>query len=343
MKRKNVEEFLSARAEMPVVDVRSPSEFNSGHIPSAHSLPLFTDKERAVVGTLYKQEGKQEAIKKGLDIVGPRMRSMVEQAESLGSDRVALYCWRGGMRSESVAWLLERYGLKTTILEGGYKAFRRELGRFFNRELPLAVITGYTGSQKTRFLGMMKEKGAQVIDLEGLARHQGSIYGNQKCEGQPTTEHFHNLLYESFRWMNLSRTVWIEDESFSIGRVNLPEGLYQQKRRAPHIFIEVDKADRIEFLVEDYGVLPADSLIAATEAIGRRLGNDRASEAVGLIREGKLKAAAEIILHYYDARYHKSISEKRELIVAHYPVGQGELPELARKLAKQNVHRYDKL
>jgi tRNA 2-selenouridine synthase len=333
MKRKPIDEFLNDQTLVPVLDVRSPGEFRLGHIPGSTSLPLFSDRERAIIGTTYKQVGKKEAIKEGLDIVGPKMRSYVEQAEALGSDALALYCWRGGMRSESMAWLLERYGFKTIVLDGGYKAFRRAVNQFFMRPMNLTVLTGYTGSQKTRFLGMLREEGAQVIDLEGWAQHQGSIFGNEKSDSQPSTEHFQNLLFSAFKELDVERTIWVEDESFSIGRVNLPEGLFQQMKRSPHVFLEIDKTDRIEFLVEDYGALETKSLVEATRQIAKRLGYDHAREAVDLIERGKLAEAAAIILTYYDSRYKKNIERKGDLIKAHYRLRSSELPLLAKELS----------
>ncbi len=335
MKRKPVIHFLEQLGDHPVLDVRSPGEHRLGHIPGSISLPLFSDRERAVIGTTYKQVGKKEAIKEGLDIVGPKMRSYVEQAEALESDTLALYCWRGGMRSESMAWLLERYGFKTVVLDGGYKAFRRLVNQFFMTPLNLVVLTGYTGSQKTRFLKMLREEGAQVIDLEGWAQHQGSIFGNEKSQGQPSTEHFQNLLFAAFRELDTRRTIWVEDESFSIGRVNLPEGLFQQMRRSPHVFLDIDKAERIEFLVQDYGGLDTNALVEATRQISKRLGYDHAQEAVDLIEKGNLAKAAEIILTYYDSRYKKNIERKGDLIKAQYHLRPPELPLLAKELAKE--------
>ncbi len=338
MKRKPIDEFLNYQTSVPVLDVRSPGEFRLGHIPGSESLPLFSDRERAVIGTTYKQVGKKEAIKEGLDIVGPKMRSFIEQAEALGSDTLALYCWRGGMRSESMAWLLERYGFKTVVLEGGYKAYRRALSQFFMSPLNLTVLTGYTGSQKTRFLAMLREEEAQVIDLEGWAQHQGSIFGNEKSDSQPSTEHFQNLLFSAFKELDVNRTIWVEDESFSIGRVNLPEGLFQQMRSSPHVFLDVDKADRIEFLVQDYGGLETAALIEATRQISKRLGYDHAQEAVDLIEKGRLAEAAAIILTYYDSRYKKNIERKKDLIKMHYRLRSTELPLLAKQLSGQEKH-----
>ncbi len=319
-----------------MLDVRSPKEYHLGHIPSALSFPLFSNDERAVVGTLYKQKGRHPAIKKGLEIIGPKMVDFIEQAEALQSDQLALYCWRGGMRSDSMAWLLERYDLETILLEGGYKAFRRHLLAFFDQPLPLRVITGYTGSQKTRLLHLLKEKGAQVVDLEGLAQHQGSSFGNKKSTGQPSTEQFQNLLFEAFRSLDLHRPIWIEDEDMRIGTVNMMDNLFRQISSSPHFFIEINKAERAEFLVKDYSDLTKDQLINATRAIRKRLGYDRADQAIAMIEEGQLKEAAQIILCYYDTRYDRSIARKKEQIAERFSINSKELPILADELIKRS-------
>lgn len=338
VKSKTIGDFLEYASSIPTLDVRSPGEYRAGHILSAHSLPLFSDEERAVIGTLYKQEGKKIAVKKGLDLVGPKMRGFIEQAETFQSNTLALYCWRGGMRSESMAWLLERYGFETVVLQGGYKAYRRHQIDFFSKEqLPLRVVTGYTGSKKTEFLHLLKAEGAQVVDLEGLAQHQGSSFGNRKCTGQPSTEHFQNQLFEVFRKFDLHQNIWIEDECMCIGKVNLPEGLFRQMNQSPHLFLEVEKSQRIDFLVEDYGQLEQEQLIQATQSIAKNLGAKNTALAIDHLQKGDLKAAAAIILTYYDASYHKSIARKQALIKDHYRIDMQDLPGLATTLAGQKL------
>ncbi|NNK80697.1 MAG: tRNA 2-selenouridine(34) synthase MnmH, partial [Flavobacteriales bacterium] len=221
----------------PLLDVRSPAEFTSGHILGAISFPLFTDVERADVGTLYKQMSREAAIKRGLELIGPKMVSMIEQAESLNSRTFRLYCWRGGMRSRSVAWLLETYGFNCQVLEGGYKSYRKTTNELIEDELKLIVLSGLTGTRKTAILKALKEKGEQVIDLENLAGHQGSSFGNLENTEQPSTEQFHNLIFDSCRNLDSNRPVWIEDESFMIGRCALPQSLYNLKESSPHIVL----------------------------------------------------------------------------------------------------------
>ena len=336
--RLSAADFLTKSLAIPVLDVRSPGEYESGHIPAAVSFPLFTNEERAIIGTLYKQEGRQSAIKKGLEIVGPKMLGFIEQAEALGKQALALYCWRGGMRSDSMAWLLERYGFQTFLLEGGYKAYRNQMLRFFEQDLPLRVITGYTGSQKTALLHLLEKRGAQVIDLEGLAQHQGSSFGNQKSKEQPPNEHFQNLVFEAFRKLDLTRPIWIEDEDMRLGTVNIVESLFRRIDSSPHFLLDIEQSQRVAFLVEDYGDLSKEQLIRATNGIRKRLGFDKASKAIKHIEAGAFQPAAEIILTYYDSRYHRTLTPKKHLIQEKFRIDSKDLPKLADKLMKMTEH-----
>jgi tRNA 2-selenouridine synthase len=179
---------------LPMLDVRSPGEFARGHIPGAQNIPLFDNEGRAEVGTIYKQKGKQPAILRGLELVGPNMATMAERGRLTAIDNtVFVHCWRGGMRSGSVAWLLESYGVKVFTLKGGYKAFRRYMQQQFEAPKNLLVLGGRTGSQKTTWLHALQGDGEQVIDLEGLACHKGSSFGMLGEHPQPTQEQFENL------------------------------------------------------------------------------------------------------------------------------------------------------
>lgn len=336
MIRVRTDDFLSLDSVVPILDVRSPGEYETGHIPNALSFPLFSDDDRAIVGTIYKQESKKEAVKKGLEIIGPKMVDFIEEAEKFNSPKLAIYCWRGGMRSESMAWLLGQYGFETILLEGGYKAFRNTLHTFFDQKLPLKVVTGYTGSKKTAFLHLLKSRGEQVVDLEGLARHQGSRFGNEKSTNQPATEHFQNLVYQEFMTCDLNKIIWVEDESMRIGQVSLMENFYKQKNESAHVFIEIEKSQRVEFLIEDYGALSKEQLSGATQAISKKLGHDNATKAIDAIIENDLKTAVEIILTYYDRQYHKTISSKEHLIEGHYKIDIKKLDNLALELSKRD-------
>lgn len=327
-----IENFLALRSSFPVLDTRSPGEFDSGHMGHAMNLPLFDNEERARVGTAYKQQSKQQAVKLGLEIVGPKMVGLVEAAEKLAAEHLLVHCWRGGMRSKSVAWLLETYGFEVTVLDGGYKAYRKAVLEYFDQPLPLLVLTGATGSRKTAVLHALRDLGEQIIDLEGLANHNGSSFGNQLSTGQPTTEQFQNDIFESFRILDPAKRIWIEDESFTIGRVRLIESLYKQKQEAPHILVHLPVEARINALVEEYGKIPPEKLIFATNQIAERLGKQKAAEAVAFIQTGNLSEAVQVILDYYDKTYTKGIRKKTPLIQHEVSFDTSDPHEMASQL-----------
>lgn len=332
MKKISVNSILAKRDQFPLLDTRSPSEYMAGHIPEAISLPLFEDDERSEIGTIYKKSGQKEAIKAGLSIVGPKMTGFIKSAEDVGSDKVLMHCWRGGMRSQSMAWLLELYGLEVLVMDGGYKAYRNELLDYFKFPLKLRVLTGTTGSMKTPILHELEKLGEQVIDLEGLAHHNGSSFGNQLSKGQPTTEQFQNNLFEAFLALDKRKTFWIEDESFMIGKVHLMEPLYKLMQEAPHFHIAVPKAQRIKVLVESYGGLPKESLIRATEGISQKLGKDNTETAIRHIISGELEEAVGIILQYYDRAYQNGIAKKEKNIQMKLALDHGDPADFAHAL-----------
>lgn len=199
--RISIETFLSYKFKYPVIDVRSEAEFAHACIPGAVSLPLFNNEERKIVGTAYKQQSKQQAIKIGLSLFGKKMVEMVEFVEKLFENRetgsaktVVVHCWRGGMRSGGVSWLLDLYGFKVFTLIGGYKAFRRWGIEQCNKDYPIQILGGYTGSGKTYVLQELKKQNQVTIDLEDLAKHKGSAFGSIGMPKQPSQEMFENLL-----------------------------------------------------------------------------------------------------------------------------------------------------
>ncbi len=326
------EEFLSKRAAYPVLDIRSPSEYLQGHIPGAVSFPLFSDQERAQVGKTYKLMGKREALKVGLEKVGPKMAEYVRKAEALETQTFLIHCWRGGMRSSSMGWLLNTAGFEALALTGGYKAYRGFLIQKFNDPINFKVITGSTGTGKTALLKALIEVGAQVIDLEALANHNGSSFGNQLSHGQPSTEQFQNNLLEELLRFDLRKPVWVEDESFMIGKVHVPEAFYLQKQSADHIHVSLARPIRVNNLVSTYGVLPAEQLIRATESIRKKLGGKETDAAIHAIKNENLHEAACFILRYYDKAYEKSLENKKDRIVASLTLEEGKYLALANYL-----------
>ena len=217
------------QAPGPILDVRSPGEYIQGHLPGAVSFPLFSDDERAQVSTCYKQKGKETAIELGLELVGPKMAGLVKQAKALAPKRqVRVHCWRGGMRSSSVGWLLETSGLEVNLLSGGYKTFRRWVRTTLATPRSLVVVGGMTGTGKTDILHALRDSGEQVLDLEGLANHRGSSYGALMLPPQPSTEQFDNLIDQQLMEFVPQRPEWVEAESRLVGTCRAPDEILDQ-------------------------------------------------------------------------------------------------------------------
>lgn len=299
-----------------MIDVRSPSEFGEGHIPGAHNLPVFSDDERAEIGTLYKQTGRQEAIEKGLEFIGPRMLPIVQEATRIAPDRkVSLYCWRGGMRSGSVQWLLELCGFEVQRINGGYKAYRQEVHEIIEEFCSNAnwqVIGGLTGAGKTDILKELQNRGEQIIDLEGLASHRGSAFGYFLMDEQPSTSHFMNLLAAELVKFDPDRRIWIEDESRRIGRVALPDALYNAITHAPVIVIEKSAEERAKNLSEEYGRAEYADFEKAFGSIVKRIGGPAVREALEAVKNGQPDKAAVIALRYYDKTYRFGLARRKE-------------------------------
>jgi tRNA 2-selenouridine synthase len=309
-KRVTASEFIDLSSTTPVVDTRSPSEFARGHIPGAINIPLFSDSERAAVGLTYKQKGRREAVMQGLSAVGPQLNGkMAEGIRAAKSERLLIYCWRGGMRSESMAWLFSLAGLSITLLEGGYKAYRSHILEDLSAERNLLILGGLTGSGKTSILKTLSRQGEQVIDLEGLASHRGSAFGALGQGAQPTTEHFANLLFNELRHTDRLRTIWLEDESRNIGSVFIPEPFWRNMEMAPVIALLSDNSVRLPRLVREYSGFPPEKLTESVLRISKRLGGDRTREALEAIAKGDFDAAAAITLAYYDKAYLYSLGK----------------------------------
>lgn len=311
----HIEQFLELAKQHPVLDVRSPGEYKHAHIPGACSLPLFTDEERKIVGTAYKQESREQAIKLGLDFFGVKMRKMVEEAEQLSSNSktVLVHCWRGGMRSAGVAWLLDLYGFKVFTLVGGYKKYRNYVLDTFRLPFQFNILGGYTGSGKTELLKALKERGEKVIDLEGIANHKGSAFGNIGMPPQPGQEMFENLLAKELRKSlegQPESPVWLEDESQRIGLVNIPGELWKTMRQSPVYFLDIPFEERLKHIVQEYGQLDPEKLADAIGRISQKLGNLNAKTAILLLNEGKITESFDILLKYYDKHYFKSLHNR---------------------------------
>jgi tRNA 2-selenouridine synthase len=319
----NPEYFIKESSQTPVVDVRSPKEHMEGHIPGAVNIPLFNDKERAVIGTLYTNEGRQPAIETGLEIIGPKMAEFARNASALAvSGKLLVHCWRGGMRSESMAWLYERVGIQCFVLKGGYKAYRNYLLKELNDIPRLIVIEGPTGSGKTEILLNLRSMGEQVIDLEGLACHKGSVFGGIGNESQPTTQQFQNNLLGEFLKLDRSKRIWVEGESKTIGKVFLPDTFWNSMKNAMLVEINLPRDKRIKRVMNEYGKLPKEEMEIAISSLAKRVGEVRKNEILSDYLEGKLELAADKLLDYYDKTYiHSKLKYKKRGFEIIFPNG----------------------
>lgn len=361
--------FLELAKQYPVLDVRSPGEYLHAHIPVARSLPLFTDEERKVVGTSYKQQSREAAIKIGLDYFGPKMRPMVEEAEAILAEHasktknissadnrtILVYCWRGGMRSGAVSWLLDLYGFKVFTLNGGYKKYRNHVLDSFRLPYRFNILGGYTGSGKTELLHALCEKGAAVIDLEGIAKHKGSAFGNIGMPEQPSQEMFENLLSEELilqsgmtQFSNPDtagqQTIWLEDESQRIGHVNLPGEFWITMRRSPVFFLDIPFEERLKHITEEYGKLDRTRMIDAIGRIKEKLGGLNAKTAIQLLEEGNTLESFRILLKYYDKYYLKGLHNRENINSLLYSVecksvtSENAIPLLQYSGTKPEIH-----
>lgn len=377
-----IDRFLELAELYPVLDVRSPGEYQRAHIPGAISFPLFTDEERKIVGTAYKQESREKAIKIGLDYFGARMRRMVEEAEVVvsrqslvGSQQpgevvvsreslvgsqdksdegtrlmtndyrlttkghsnktLIVHCWRGGMRSSAVAWLLDLYGFKVYTLVGGYKKYRNWVLETYSKNYAFKIVGGYTGSGKTYVMKQLRKQGENVVDLEDLAKHKGSAFGNIGMPAQPSQEMFENLLSRELHLIHKLNNqlpissspvltndsglttndyiIWLEDESQRIGDVNLPHLFWKNMRQSPVYFLDIPFEERLKHIVVEYGGLDRGKVAGSIERIQKRLGGLETKTALQQLQEGDIEGCFRILLKYYDKWYTKGLYNREDL------------------------------
>jgi tRNA 2-selenouridine synthase len=306
-----ISDFICLSEPIPLVDVRTPAEFKQGQIPGAFNIPIFTNEERVSVGTTYKQVGREQAILLGFDLTGNKWSGFIKQAlEIAPAKKIAVHCWRGGMRSGAMAWAFDLYGFEVYLIEGGYKNYRRWSASQFEKPYPLTVLGGMTGSGKTKLLHQLHAMDEQVVDLEDLAQHQGSSYGTMNNRIQPTQEQFENNLAFELNKLDHSRRIWVEDESLTIGKRCIPKPLWLQMRTAQLLNLNVPREQRVALLAAEYGVLDKDFLIACTERIWKRLGPEQTKHAIQAIAENRMADFVSIVLVYYDKTYLTGLNKR---------------------------------
>ncbi|MGQ9725132.1 MAG: tRNA 2-selenouridine(34) synthase MnmH [Tepidimonas sp.] len=300
-----------------LIDARSPAEFALDHLPGAINLPVLDDEQRRIVGTLYKQTGAFEARRIGGAWVARNIARHIEAAmqDKPASWRPLVYCWRGGQRSGAFALWLRQIGWAAAQLHGGYKGYRRwvvEQLKALPSALRWRVVGGPTGSGKTRLLQALMARGAQVLDLEALARHRGSILGAwPDGKPQPSQKAFDTALVDALRRLDPARPVWVEAESRKIGTVQLPEAMAVALQRAPRVQLEVPFAARLALVLQDYAWLGRDpeALAQRLQALRGLQSNETLARWQTWARAGRLtELFAELMTHHYDPLYRRAQS-----------------------------------
>lgn len=311
-----ITELLQNQEQFVVVDVRSAKEYQEDHIPGAVSMPILSDEERHEVGTLYKQVSKESAKEQGLVYAAPKLLTYYQFARDVvkSGKRICFACFRGGMRSHSVATVVTMMNIPAYVLEGGYKAYRQEVNRFFEAPMPftLLVLHGYTGVGKSLALEALERQGEPIVHLERLAKNSGSVYGNVFYDDRIITQkNFESALYAEIQ-ANLRQGknyAWVESEGKRVGKAVLPSQFYQATANGVHIRLETSIQQRIQNLYHDYsdgGRM--DVLISATDRLRKRLGHERCDKILKAIHQNRMEEAIEdLLVHYYDPLYEHSM------------------------------------
>ena len=307
-------------------------EFTRGHIPGAINIPLFADNERAEIGTVYKQVGRTQALQLGEKIARPKVDFILEQIQRYAVDNLVIYCWRGGKRSSEVCRLVNESGIPAKRILGGYKEYRREIRNFIEQPRKLLMLGGKTGSGKTDLLLGLKKQSVQVVDLEGLAHHKGSVFGHINEKAQPSTEQFENNFCKELRRTDPDKLLLLENESYVIGSVHLPPPLLIQMRAAPLLIVDIPLQARIERLLRDYTGTDPQELIAACRRIARKLTEPKLQKVTSLIEMNDFAAACEILLGYYDYYYNRGLDKRKNQAISYLSLSGVDLDSDVAKI-----------
>ena len=334
MKKISIENFLKKAEKYTIIDVRTPDEFQKGHIPGAFNIPLFSNEERAIVGTKYKQESRDTALQEALDFVAVKTDFYLDELHKIVSTKqeILIHCWRGGLRSAGMAKLFQADGYKVHILNGGYKSYRNYIHQSFEKNAKLIILGGMTGSGKTEILKEIGKLGEQILDLEKIAHHKGSAFGALGQEEQPTTEQFENNLFELWKNLDLGKRIWLEDESQLIGKVRIPDPLFKQIRSANVIKLEMDKKKRVERLMKEYTGFDTKPLIDSITNISRRLGGLDTKKAIEAVEKGDFRTAIDIVLSYYDKTYTYGLEKRKDQTVLSLQIEEDNPKKSAREV-----------
>lgn len=334
----NIKTFLEKSRDIPVLDVRTPEEFRQGHITGAINFPLFDTNERAIIGKFYKEHGLNAAILKGLEFCAGKAGKFIKSGQEIAKDKsLLLHCWRGGIRSASLAWLFETAGIKSFVLKGGYKAYHRYALKYLECPFKLIVLGGMTGSGKTEILNYIKNLGFQVLELETLAHHKGSAFGALGEIAQNSNEQFENDIFGFLYKCIPDEPVWVEDESNNIGKNLIPYSLFSQIIDSPLICIETKTENRINRLVRDYSEFPRESLALSINKISKRLGGLKAKSALGYLKQSDFRKVAGLMLSYYDKTYSYSLRARNPEKIYPVKINSPDLKKASDKIIRTAV------
>ena len=320
-KREELEKFRKYKG--PLIDVRSPDEYYKGNLPNSINIPLFDNEERSIIGKIYKNNGREKAVIKGLEFVSNKIENIVDNLinafdfyklnnnnEKSVEPAIKIYCARGGMRSYSISWLLTKYHIKNVTLNGGYKNYRKWTLDAFKKHWDLVLLSGKTGTGKTRLLNILRENNYQIIDLEGLACHRGSTFGSLGMKQQPSNEQFENLIAEELKCMKKNKKIFVEAESANIGKCKIPHELFNQMKNAERLEIIKSESNRLDELIKTYSIFEEQELIDAVLRIKKRLGPQRTKIALDSIKNKDWESVCKSVLEYYDKCYeHEKIGK----------------------------------
>lgn len=290
--------------ETLIIDVRSPGEYKESHIPGAINIPLLNDEHRRQIGITYKQQGKEVAVDLGYQLVNPIRESFLIQLIKNAADKnIRIYCARGGLRSQLMSQYFSENGYNVSLLKGGYKAYRNFILKALASYKNLKILAGYTGSGKTEVLQEMRSIGAQVLDLEALANHKGSVFGFLGQKVQPSSSHFHNLIYETIKHYNHEQPIWVESESVNIGKAYLPKELWENMKQSDGIEILLPVEVRTAHTLKLYGGFDRALLSECIMQLSKRIAKSELTLLCALTEIGDLEPVVERLLKYYDKAY----------------------------------------